>query len=144
MAAIMKMYITTSDRLPQLSVEDGQLIFVRDTKRIYLDYGSLRVEYSVIQTLDTDEDRINLESPVEGFYYIEETAAMWRYKDKWIQVTSKQNEPIYIGGVDSFPTIGKEKTLYVSEDVIYTWDENTQQYIIVSNKTEWKTISKGR
>ena len=139
--SIIQIYITTSDRLPDLTVKDGQLIFVKDVKKIYLDYGSLRTEYSVLQTVDTEKDRENMDSPAEGFYFVEETSRMWWYKNKWVPITPSNLEPVFIGDYDSFPTIGRENTLYVTEDGTYIWSNKLNDYLLVASKTEWQTLN---
>lgn len=80
MSAILKCYATTHDKLQSLPIEDGQLIFVSDQRTIYLDNHGLRLSYDVIRTVKTNFDREHLVAPIEGFYYVEETSSMWRYK----------------------------------------------------------------
>ena len=139
--AIVKMYATTASKLSQLQVLDGQLIFVRDVRKIYLDMNGTRLEYSIIQVLASEEDRSNLLAPVEGFYFVESTHVMWRYKDKWTQISPSNLNPIFFGGTsDEFPPVGNSTTLYVTDDATYKWDTLLQKYVVVSNKTEWKTL----
>lgn len=139
--AIVKMYTTTASKLSQLQVLDGQLIFVRDVRKIYLDINGARLEYSIIQVLASEEDRSNLLAPVEGFYFVESTHVMWRYKDKWTQISPSNLNPIFFGGTsDDLPSVGDSTTLYVTDDATYKWDALLQEYVVVSNKTEWKTL----
>jgi hypothetical protein len=138
--AIVKMYATVNSRLSALDVKDGQLIFTTDTKQLFLDYNGLRLAYDCVQVFPTDEVRKSVLAPIEGFYYVESTAVLWRYKNGWIQISPDNINPIYMGGVDSFPAEGDNSTLYVADDAIYKWDSSTKTYLMVSNKTEWSTL----
>ena len=140
MAAIVKAYSTTGSRLAQLPVSDGNLIFVRDTRRIYLDMNGNRIGYTDITVLDKETDRTAILAPVEGFYYVEETDIFWRYKGGWKQITPANISPLFFGDYDSFPPTGKDNTLYISDDATYKWDSLTSTYICIANKTEWKTL----
>ena len=65
----MKFYTGTKDKLENLSISDGQLIFIHDTREIYLDVNGERTTYSQIITLVDDEQRESL-IPVPGFYFV--------------------------------------------------------------------------
>jgi hypothetical protein len=138
--AIVKMYATVNSRLSALEVKDGQLIFTTDTKQLFLDYNGLRLAYNCVQVFPTDEDRKAVLAPVEGFYFVENTAILWRYKEGWTQISPDNLNPVYMGGVDTFPAQGDTNTLYVADDAIYKWDTLTNDYIMVSNKTIWSTL----
>lgn len=149
MAVLMKAFITTSDKLNSLSVVDGQLIFVYDTQKIYLDFNGLRLSYaegnsnesSSFIILTTEEDRLALTSPVEGFYFIESTSKIWRYKDKWIPVSSDGNSSInMVDSIDALPEEGNANQLYVLDDAIYRWDTATKEYVVVSGQSQWITL----
>ena len=56
MAAQLKIFYTTAARLSQLEVKNGQLIFVKDAKRIYLDMNGLRIGYDGTAIFDTEDD----------------------------------------------------------------------------------------
>ena len=68
----MKFIATNSDKIKTLPLQRGQLIFSRDDRVIYLD-SDVRTEFTTFIVLDTEEERTNLISPVNGFYFIEET-----------------------------------------------------------------------
>lgn len=72
MAQIQIVY-TTSNRLDELSIKDGQVIFVMDTRSLYMDMKGKRTNYSTIFVFGTDEERLAVETPAQGFYYVEET-----------------------------------------------------------------------
>lgn len=140
MAGIVKFYYTINSKLSSLPIVDGQVIFVSDTKKFYLDMNGLRLGYSDIQVLATESDRTSILAPVEGFYFVDDTNVMWRYKGSWKQITPTELSPLYFGDYDSFPPIGKENTLYITNDATYRWDSITSSYICIANKTEWRVI----
>ncbi len=86
-ADIVKFYTTVASKLSQLEVRNGNLIFTSDTKQIYLDIHGNRLGYNCIQVFATDTERSALLAPIEGFYFVEETGVMWRYKEKWVQIS---------------------------------------------------------
>ena len=82
-------------------------------------------------------------APTEGFYFVEDTGVMWRYKEEWKQITPDNLNQITFGAsVEDFPKSGNSKILYVTDDATYKWDTVTKTYLCVSNKTEWKTIGR--
>lgn len=137
MSAIVKFYYTVNSKLAELPIVDGQVIFVSDTKKFYLDMNGLRLGYSDIQVLATDNDRTSMLAPVEGFYFVDDTNVLWRYKGGWKQVTPDNVTPIVFAEFEDFPPTGKENTLYVTNDATYRWDTLTSQYICIANKTAW-------
>ena len=64
--AVVRVYTTVSAKLNKLPVSDGNLVFVSDTRHLYLDYNGLRIKYNCIQEFPTDKDRIDKLAPVEG------------------------------------------------------------------------------
>lgn len=140
MAAKAKFYYTVASKLADLPIVDGQIIFTNDTKKFYLDMKGTRLEYSDIQVLSSDSDRTAILAPIEGFYFIDETNILWRYKNAWIQITPSNITPFVFGEYDSFPEKGKEGVLYGTEDATYVWSNTTNTYLCISNKTEWKEV----
>lgn len=140
MSAIVKFYHTTQSKLAQLPVSDGNLVFVTDTKKMYLDINGNRLGYQDIQVLSTETDRTSILAPIEGFYYVEETNILWRYKEGWKKVTPDNLSPLFFGAYEDFPPTGNSNVLYISDDATYKWDSLTSTYICVSNKTEWKEL----
>lgn len=140
MSAIVKFYHTVDSKLAQLPVRDGNLVFVTDTKRMYLDIKGNRLPYVDIQILPQETDRTSILAPTEGFYYVEETNVLWRYKGSWKQVTPNNMTPLFFGDYDSFPDQGNSGTLYVSDNATYKWDSVKSQYVCVANKTEWNYL----
>ena len=140
MSAIVKFYHTTDSKLAQLPVRNGNLIFVTDTKRMYLDVNGNRLPYMDIQILPLESDRTSILAPIEGFYFVEETNVLWRYKEGWIQVTSPNLTPLFFGSYEDFPPQGNPLVLYISDNATYKWDSLTSSYTCVANKTEWTTL----
>lgn len=134
---------TTSDRIKDLVIKDGQLIFCQDVGRIAFDYKGKRKFYNQIVELETEQDRQNLTDPVNGkYYFIIETAVLWRYFNDWIQVTKEPDEILFIGDGD-FPELGQPKKLYVNKsdgnENISIWDEDNGKYKVVADKTQSMT-----
>lgn len=136
--SVLSLVATTSDRVEDLVIKNGQLIFVQDLGRIAFDYKDKRKFYNQIEELDTELARQTLETPVNGVYYfIVETAVLWTYRNNvWVQITGKPDEIVFIG--TEFPELGKEQTLYTNvtdgNEHIAVWDEE-DGYKIVANKT---------
>lgn len=134
---IWKLCATTSDRLSEFLIKDGQLIFIQDIETIAFDWKGKRKYYNQIVELETDFDRENLENPVNHkYYFVIGTGILWLYRNEWIPITTKPEEIIQIG--IELPELGKENILYVQKKQreILIWDEEEQDYIPVANYTE--------
>ena len=107
----MKFIATTSSKVNQIPVISGQLIFSRDDRVIYLDAESNRTSFQQIISVVDDATREELVSPVEGFYFVEETATLWRYKDsEWTQISAKADERvIFTDEENGLPETGQGK-----------------------------------
>ena len=129
---------TTSDRVKDLIIKDGQMVFIQDKGRIAFDFKGKRVFYNQITELATEQERSNLSAPVYGYYFVIETAILWLYSDGWTQITTSPEEKIFIGV--ELPELGQAKTgtLYVNkaEKEISVWDEDTNKYIVVADATD--------
>lgn len=134
---ILSAIATVSSKLPDLSIKNGQLIFVKDTQKIALDYNDKRTFYNQIIILQTDQERTSILAPVsEQFYFVIETAVLWNYQTEWIQITTSPQDIIFIGV--TLPEFGSEKTIYVNkqEKNISIYDSELNEYIVVSDTTE--------
>lgn len=134
---ILSICATTSDRVSDLVIKDGQLIFVHDLGRLALDYKGKRTFYNQVIELDTDIERTNLENPVNGkYYFVINTAVFWRYFNGWQQLTSSPEEVLFIG--TELPELGQANKIYVDKDdkEISVWDEDAEVYVPVANYTE--------
>ena len=138
--SVLSLVATTSDKVKDLVIKNGQLIFVQDLGRIASDFKDKRKFYNQIEELDTELARQKLETPVNGVYYfIIETAVLWTYRNNiWVQITGKPEEIVFIG--TEFPELGKEQTLYTNitdgNEHIAVWDEESNDYRIVADKTQ--------
>lgn len=134
---IMSVVATTASRLPDLSIKNGQLIFIKDSQKVALDLNDKRTFYNQIVVLQTDLERQSLLAPISGlFYFVIDTAVLWHYEQTWIQITTSPNEIVYIGV--SLPELGSANTLYVDTALnnVSVWDDDTKKYQIVADKTE--------
>lgn len=130
---VLSICATVGSRLSDLVIKDGQLIFVQDKHRIALDFNGKRVFYNQIEEVATEAERANL-TPENGIYYfVIDSAVLWTYQDKWIQLTSIPEEVVFIG--TELPELGSNKKLYVDKTGgISIWDDDTQNYVVVADK----------
>lgn len=131
---------TLGERVKDLTIKDGQLIFVQDKHRIALDFNGKRRFYNQIEELNTELERTSLLAPISGMYYfVIETAVLWTYRSGWIQITTKPEEIVFIG--TEIPTLGSANKLYIDKvnKEISIWDSEINGYITVANETN--TIS---
>lgn len=134
--AILKVISTVGSKASKIPVNNGQLIFVRDTRTIYMDMDNLRTSYTQIQILATDTEREAILAPVSGFYYVLSSNSIWYYSEKW-DVIAKPSEN-YIVSAESyldFPTQGDSKILYIDETAnkTYRWDDTQLKYFVVGS-----------
>ena len=136
---VLSVIATTSERVKDLVIKNGQLIFIQDAGKIAFDFKNKRKFYNQIEELDTELSRKELASPVNGVYYfIIETAVLWTYRNnEWVQITSKPKEVVFIG--TEFPELGVEQTIYANtsdgNEHIAVWSEELKDYKIVADKT---------
>lgn len=134
---VMSLVATSSSRIRDLAIKDGQLIFMQDAGRIAFDFKGKRVFYNQIVELNTEADRLALEHPLDGYYFVIDNACLWRYKNTWIQITEKPQEIVFVG-VD-FPQLGQPNKIYANitdgSESISVWDDDRGSYVIVADKT---------
>ena len=131
--SVMSLVATSSSRIRDLIIKDGQLIFIQDLGRIAFDFKGKRVFYNQIVELNTEAERLALENPLDGYYFVIDEACLWFYKDGWTQITEKPKEILFIGV--ELPELGQANKIYIDTDdrEISVWDEETGEYIVVSN-----------
>lgn len=136
-----KVIATSSSRIRDLVIKDQQLIFIQDLGRIAFDFKGKRVFYNQIVELNTEAERLELENPLDGYYFVIGSACLWYYKDGWTQITERPKEVLFVG--IELPELGQEGKLYVDTDdrEISVWDDETDKYITVSNYTEEVTAA---
>lgn len=136
-SAVMNLVATSSSRIRQLPIKNGQLVFIQDLGRIAFDFNDKRVFYNQIVELETEGDRLTLDEPLDGYYFVIDTACLWFYKSGWTQITEKPESVLFIDV--ELPQLGqaKEGTLYVNkaEREIAVFDSTSNEYIIVSDYT---------
>ena len=136
--SILSLIATKSSRIKDLVIKNGQLIFIQDLGRIAFDFNNKRVFYNQIVELETEADRLTLDSPLSGYYFVIDTGVLWFYKDEWVQITEKPKEVICIDV--ELPALGqaKEGMLYVNkaEREIAIFDSASNEYVIVSDYTK--------
>lgn len=135
--SILSLVATTSSRIRDLTIKDGQLVFLQDVGRIAFDFKGTRVFYNQIVELNTEAERITLDNPLNGYYFVIDSACLWFYQDGWIQITERPQEVIHIGV--EMPSLGqgKEGTLYVNkaDKEIVIFDSASNEYVVVSDYT---------
>lgn len=139
---VLSLIATKSSRVRDLVIKNGQLIFIQDLGRIAFDFNNTRVFYNQITELNTDTERLALDSPLNGYYFVIDTAVLWFYQDGWVQITEKPKEVIFIGV--EFPALGQANSLYANttsgSENISVWDENLGVYVVVADKTQEVTV----
>lgn len=134
---MMSIIATTYDRISDLVIKNGQLIFIHDAGRIALDYKNKRTFYNQVIDLETEQARLELE-PINGnYYFVIETGIFWKYSNEWKQLTGVSENTVFIG--NELPSLGKSGVLYADTteeaECITVWDEETQGYKVVADKT---------
>jgi hypothetical protein len=138
LTATVKFISTVDSKLSQLQIENGQLIFVNDTRRIYLDFNGIRTEYSQVILLAKEEDRVGYLTPINAFYFVNETKIFWRYEHgEWVQLTSPPKETVVFINYSDLPSNGETNVLYITETQTYKW--NGSEYIQLGIP-EWGNI----
>lgn len=134
-SAVMSLVATSSSRIRELTIKDGQLIFIQDLGRIAFDYKGQRVFYNQIVELETEAERLDLIEPLDGYYFVIDSACLWFYKSGWTQITEKPDNILFIDV--ELPQLGQQGKLYIDTDdrEISVWDDETDTYITVSNYT---------
>lgn len=141
--AQMKLVYTTSSRLDQIAITDGQIIFLSDENQICLDMRGKRLTYKAIKTFNTDAQRLNSIPIEKTFYFVFETNVMWQYfNGEWKQITASDLTPIlFYPKETNFPNTGKENRLYYTDTGIYNWKESDQDYNLIANANRWQSIN---
>lgn len=134
---IMSVVATTASRLPDLSIKNGQLIFIKDSQKVALDFNDKRTFYNQIVVLQTEHERTSLLAPISGlFYFVIENAVLWLYEQSWIQVTTPPEDIVFIG--TSLPELGNSKIVYINKTdrQISVWDDEFENYTVVADTTD--------
>ena len=141
--AQIKLIYTTAKKLDSLPKVNGQVIFVPNDNILALDMQGQRFLYKTIRTFTTDAERLNAVFISPGFYYVEETNIIWRYTANkvWRQITSIKTSPIIYGETkEVFPQIGEEGILFYTDNGIYNWKPQLNEYNLIANANTWGSI----
>lgn len=134
---IMQLIATSSSRIRDLVIKDGQLIFVQDLGRIAFDFKGKRVFYNQIVELETEAERLALEQPLDGYYFVVDRACLWHYKGGWTQITEQPQEIVFIGV--ELPQLGQANKIYANitegAENISVWSDELGEYVMVANRT---------
>ena len=141
--SVLKLIATTSSKIRNLTIDDGQLIFIQDLGRIAFDFKGQRVFYNQIVELDTEAERLALASPLSGYYFVIDTGVLWYYQSEWVPITEKPEEVVFIGV--ELPELGSANKIYANTaegaENISVWDEKLGTYVVVADKTQEVTDS---
>ncbi len=140
--AKVKLYYTTSEYLQTLPIKNGNIIFVPDNDLICLDISNQRFTYQTIKTFSTEQEREQTPFPNEGFYYVEATNVIWRWaNNQWSKITPTNLTPVVYGATEQdFPAIGKNDTLYYTDEGIYNYKSQNNKYNLIANANTWDGI----
>ena len=124
MAAIATKFITTTEeRLGLLPISNGQLIFVRDSRKVCLDYEGVRTEYGQIIVLTDENHRLSIANPFDTFYFVLDTHVLWRYQQgEWIPLTTSAKDSVIFIGDGELPEKGTAGILYATATDLFTWN----------------------
>lgn len=137
----MKFIATTSDKIAGINIISGQLIFSRDDRVIYLD-SDVRTEYRSFILLTTEAQRQSI-SPLNAFYFVEETAILWRYSTTkgWEQLTKTvDNKLMFYNDESELPRTGRENVLYCTPTQHYSWSDTLNTYTRIGAEY-WQPIA---
>lgn len=136
--SVLKLIATSSSKIRDLVIQNGNLIFIQDLGRIAFDFNNKRVFYNQIVELETEAERQELVSPLSGYYFVIDTGVLWHFKNEWTQITGVPEEVVFIGV--ELPTLGQENKLYANTtegaENISVWDEELGAYVVVADKTQ--------
>lgn len=141
-STVMSLVATSSSRIRELVIKDGQLIFIQDLGRIAFDFKGQRVFYNQIVELETEVDRLTLENPLDGYYFVIDSACLWFYKNNgWLQITEKPDNIVFIDV--ELPQLGQANRIYADitegAENVSVWSDELGAYVIVADKTQTMT-----
>lgn len=141
-STVMSLVATSSSRIRELVIKDGQLIFIQDLGRIAFDFKGQRVFYNQIVELETEANRLALENPLDGYYFVIDSACLWFYKNNgWLQITEKPDNIVFIDV--ELPQLGQANRIYANTtegaENISVWSDELGAYVVVADKTQTMT-----
>ena len=119
-----KILYTTTDKLPEITLAPGQLIFCQDDRSIrFVNSETELINYQSVVSLDTDAEREALLTPYPALYWVRDTKELWRYDamDGWSKVSSGGSggeQQIVFG---TRPAVGEADKLYIDGVCMYLY-----------------------
>lgn len=137
MANFKYFIVASADKVPDIDVNFGNLIYCEELRKIYLDGINGRQCYDGVSILLTDAERETIFEPPEGgFYFVEETKTLWRlYDGEWTSINSSSGGVIF---VSELPPVGEPERLYVKETEAYVWLNN--EYEPITSENVWREV----
>ena len=137
----IKLYSILSSQLSNISIQDGNFIFVRDTRETFLDVLNERIQYNSVIVLSTESWRESIQNPVAGLYYVKESKTLYEYNtsEGWTEIVGSGGNNYFIDSEEDLPEIGKSGVLYIKDTQIFKWDEDAGQYRELGGPT-WGTF----
>lgn len=138
---MMKFISTTSDKLSDIAITAGQLIFCSDTRDIYLD-TDVRTGYQEVIDIPDDITRRAIENPIQGYYYVKLENTLWSYFGKWVQISGQDSSLVFVD--EELPFVGEDNKIYVHLNSLYRWDSINATYYLVgggSGNIDWENYS---
>ena len=129
---------TTGERVRELPISDGQLVFIHNRNRIAFDFKGKRTFYNQVEILSTESERASIVSPMDGYYFCIDSAVFYEYANgEWNVRVRPADGAVII--CDEYPELGQlSGKLYVNKKQreIAIWDEANNKYYAVSNHTQ--------
>lgn len=123
-------YVSDLSKLNDVPEAFGQLIIVDDgnTRKIYYDGDNGRIQFTgIIITLETEAQRVAMQNPPQGFYFISETLILWNYGENgWKNITTPPDGQIVF---DSLPQTGEADRVYLIGRTAYRYIDGRYQQI---------------
>lgn len=121
-------YLKNESKMSEVPITPGQVLYIEDTHSIYFDNkDEQRVSFALVVDLQTDLQRTSLGHPINAIYFVQETGILWKYTDKWIQLTGEADQQIVFANYDDFPEIGMSRRIYVDGIDMYRWVDGKYQ-----------------
>lgn len=140
--SVLKLVATTSSKIRDLVIENGQLIFLQDIGRIAFDFKDKRVFYNQIVELGTETERLALENPLSGYYFVISSGCLWNYNGEWTPITGMPEQVVFMGV--ELPELGSANKIYANvtegAENISVWSEELGAYVVVADKTQSMTV----
>lgn len=140
-------YYSNASTLDQVPFIQGNMIFVQNERKIYIDGTQGRIPYDGMLYFETEEERVRKRNPLPGFYFVKDERKLWYYADaEWTCLSGgdggeEQEKQIEFSTYDELPAMGEENKLYVDKagKSLYIWDDSEEDYVQMagSGEADW-------